>query len=67
MCTVRSVIRMGTNSMEWQEAGSAPVCIAPFNANVVKRCRDVKAGQNGSRTGLNRGMRNSIGVNLARA
>ncbi len=50
--------------MEWQEAGSAPVYIAPFNTNVVKRGIGVKPGQNRSRTGLTRGMRNAIGVNL---
>ncbi len=66
MHTVRNVIRMGTNGMERQEAGSAPICIAPFNTNMVKRGRGVKLGQNGSRTGLTGGMRNSIGVNLAR-
>ncbi len=67
MRTVRSVIQTGMNGMERQEAGSAPICIAPFNTNVVKRGRGVKPGQNGSRTGLTRGVCNSIGVNLARA
>ncbi len=40
------------NGMEWQEAGSVPVCIAPFNTNVVKYGRGVKPSENGSRTGL---------------
>ncbi len=52
MHTMRSVIQMGTNSMEWQEAGSVSICIAPFNTNMVKRDRGVKSGQNGSRTRL---------------
>ncbi len=47
MRTVRSVIRMVWNDIEWQEAGSVPVCIAP-----VKRGRGVKPSENGSRTGL---------------
>ncbi len=67
MHTVRSVIRTGTNGMEWQEAGSAPVCIAPFNTNMVKLGRVVKPGQNGSRTGLTGGVCNSIRVSLAQA
>ncbi len=67
MHTVRRVIQMGRNGMEQQEVGSVPICIAPFNTNVVKCGRGVKPGQNGSRTGLTGGVRNSIGVNLARA
>ncbi len=51
--------------MEWQEARSAPVCIAPFHTNVVNR--GVKPGQTGSRTRLTGDVRNSIGVNLALA
>ncbi len=65
MRTMRSVIRMGTNVMEWQEGGSAPVCIPPFNTNMVKRGRGVKPGQNRSTTGLTGGVHNLIGVNLA--
>ncbi len=65
MRTMRSIIWMGTNSMERQEAGSVPICIAPFNTNMVKRGRGVKPGQNGSRTGLTGGVCNSIRVILA--
>ncbi len=46
MHTMRSIIRTGTSGMELQEAGSAPICIAPFNTNVVKRGNSVKLGQN---------------------
>ncbi len=46
MHTVRSVIRTGMNGMEQQEVGSAPVCIALFNTNVVKCGRGVKPGEN---------------------
>ncbi len=67
MHTVRSIILTGMKGMEWQEAGSAPICIPPFNTNVVKRGRGVKPGQNGSRAGLTGGVRNSIGINLTRA
>ncbi len=62
MRTVRNVIRMVWNSIEQQKAESVPVCIAPFNTNVVKRGRGVKPGENGSRMGLTGGVHNSIGM-----
>ncbi len=49
---MRSVIQTVLNDIEWQEAGSVPICIALIYTNVVKRGRCMKPSENGSRMGL---------------